>query len=220
MSHNRLQTGGWARQQNSKRFMPSFHLPLMNTWFASPSHEYCYCFGRRQHALGSRRHPWDALAQWWRGIQSLNLLKMTLIGSPQWAYVLKGDLRVGTVTPEGQVYYGDVVSNCAYPHPLSPKLQFRRQETCGISLRVTPIGLYSAFPGGNRLNYDSVSRPKIPHLTARSFCWSSIPVRSVKIPPSFLRSAIYATSVCLYLTIINRTGWPMCPRRLSLRTSK
>lgn len=27
----------------------------------------------------------------------------------EWAYILSGDLRVSTVTPDGQVYLGDVV---------------------------------------------------------------------------------------------------------------
>lgn len=31
--------------------------------------------------------------------------------SAEWAYVLKGDLRVSTITPDGEVWLDDVVSS-------------------------------------------------------------------------------------------------------------
>jgi len=34
--------------------------------------------------------------------------------SAEWAYVLKGDLRVSTITPEGDVWLDDVVGPLTY----------------------------------------------------------------------------------------------------------
>ncbi|EGO03744.1 hypothetical protein SERLA73DRAFT_149937 [Serpula lacrymans var. lacrymans S7.3] len=73
LSHNRLATGGWARQQNVNDMPIATELAGVDM---------------RLEAGAIRELHWHSAGEW--------------------AYVLKGDLRVSTVTPEGQVYLGDV----------------------------------------------------------------------------------------------------------------
>ncbi|EIW78587.1 Bicupin oxalate decarboxylase oxidase [Coniophora puteana RWD-64-598 SS2] len=73
LSHNRLQTGGWARQQNLNQ------MPIA-TAIAGVD--------MRLEPGAIREMHWHVDAEW--------------------AYVLKGNLRVGTIDPEGRSYIGDV----------------------------------------------------------------------------------------------------------------
>ncbi|KAJ8595812.1 putative oxalate decarboxylase/oxidase [Rhizopogon salebrosus TDB-379] len=92
MSHNRLQTGGWARQQNVAAMSIATALAGVNM---------------RLEAGAIREMHWH--------------------NDGEWAYVLQGDLRVSTVTPDGQVYLGDVSQGdlwyfpAGYPHSIQAK---------------------------------------------------------------------------------------------------
>ncbi|KAG2156745.1 putative oxalate decarboxylase/oxidase [Suillus bovinus] len=92
LSHNRLQTGGWARQQNINDMSIATDLAGVDM---------------RLEAGAIREMHWH--------------------NDGEWAYIISGDLRVSTVTPEGQVYVGDVSQGdlwyfpAGYPHSIQAK---------------------------------------------------------------------------------------------------
>ncbi|EIW78596.1 Bicupin oxalate decarboxylase oxidase [Coniophora puteana RWD-64-598 SS2] len=73
LSHNRLQTGGWARQQNIQQMPVATDLA----------------------GVDMRLEPGAIREMHWHK-------------DAEWAYVLKGNLRVSVVTPKGESYVGDV----------------------------------------------------------------------------------------------------------------
>ncbi|KAH7925449.1 putative oxalate decarboxylase/oxidase [Leucogyrophana mollusca] len=92
LSHNRLQTGGWARQQNVESMAVATALAGVDM---------------RLEAGAIREMHWH--------------------NDGEWAYVLKGDLRVSCMTPDGQFYLGDVSAGdlwyfpAGYPHSIQAK---------------------------------------------------------------------------------------------------
>ena len=91
----------------------------------------------------------------------------------EWAYVLKGDLRVSTVTADGDVWVDDVVRFHFFPDSTffllyNPLFYLSRQATSGTS------------PLDNR----TLSKRKTPLLKEQSFSSSSITGHS----PRTLRS--------------------------------
>ncbi|KIJ61838.1 hypothetical protein HYDPIDRAFT_115308 [Hydnomerulius pinastri MD-312] len=92
LSHNRLQTGGWARQQNVNQMPVATAIAGVNM---------------RLEVGAIREMHWHT--------------------DGEWAYVLAGDLRVSCVTPDGQVYLGDVTAGdlwyfpAGYPHSIQAK---------------------------------------------------------------------------------------------------
>ncbi|KAG1823517.1 putative oxalate decarboxylase/oxidase [Suillus subaureus] len=92
LSPNRLQTGGWARQQNINDMSVATDLAGVNM---------------RLEVGAIREMHWH--------------------NDGEWAYVIQGDLRVSTVTPDGQVYVGDVSQGdlwyfpAGYPHSIQAK---------------------------------------------------------------------------------------------------
>ncbi|KAG2363492.1 putative oxalate decarboxylase/oxidase [Suillus spraguei] len=92
LSSNRLQTGGWARQQNVDDMSVATGLAGVDM---------------RLEAGAIREMHWH--------------------NDAEWAYVISGDLRVSTVTPEGDVYLGDVSQGdlwyfpAGYPHSIQAK---------------------------------------------------------------------------------------------------
>jgi len=82
LSHNRLATGGWARQQNINQMPVATDLAGVN-------------MNLKPGAV--RELHWHSTAEW--------------------AYVLKGDLRVSTVTTVGQVYVADVTAGDLWYFP-------------------------------------------------------------------------------------------------------
>ncbi|ELU37097.1 putative oxalate decarboxylase [Rhizoctonia solani AG-1 IA] len=92
LSHNRVQDGGWARQQNVHS------MPIATTMAG---------VNMRLKAGGIRELHWHITAEvcrpccrqrWW----------MILIFSIKWAYVLAGSCRIVVVNAEGQNYIADV----------------------------------------------------------------------------------------------------------------
>ncbi|KAF8628828.1 hypothetical protein AX17_005889 [Amanita inopinata Kibby_2008] len=73
LSHTRLNTGGWSRQQNVHDMPMSKDIAGVNM---------------RLEAGAIREMHWHATAEW--------------------AYVIEGDIRISTITPEGLVWVGDV----------------------------------------------------------------------------------------------------------------
>ncbi|KII87879.1 hypothetical protein PLICRDRAFT_42403 [Plicaturopsis crispa FD-325 SS-3] len=73
LSHNRVATGGWARQQNVNEMPVATELA----------------------GVDMRLEPGAIRELHWHN-------------TGEWAYVLKGDLRVSVITPDGLVYVGDV----------------------------------------------------------------------------------------------------------------
>ncbi|KAG1876862.1 putative oxalate decarboxylase/oxidase [Suillus tomentosus] len=92
LSHNRLQTGGWARQQNINDMSIATDLAGVNM---------------RLEVGAIREMHWH--------------------NDGEWAYIISGDLRISTVTPDGQVYVGDVSQGdiwyfpAGYPHSIQAK---------------------------------------------------------------------------------------------------
>ncbi|KAH7887032.1 putative oxalate decarboxylase/oxidase [Phlebopus sp. FC_14] len=92
LSHTRLQTGGWARQQNVNQMPVATAIAGVNM---------------RLEAGAIREMHWH--------------------NDGEWAYVLDGYLRISTVTPDGQVYLGDVGPGdlwyfpAGYPHSIQAK---------------------------------------------------------------------------------------------------
>ncbi|KAG1876266.1 putative oxalate decarboxylase/oxidase [Suillus subluteus] len=92
LSANRLQTGGWARQQNINDMSVATDLAGVDM---------------RLEAGAIREMHWH--------------------NDGEWAYIISGDLRVSTVTPDGQVYVGDVSQGdlwyfpAGYPHSIQAK---------------------------------------------------------------------------------------------------
>ncbi|KAG2064297.1 putative oxalate decarboxylase/oxidase [Suillus decipiens] len=92
LSTNRLQTGGWARQQNVNDMSVATALAGVDM---------------RLEAGAIREMHWH--------------------NDAEWAYVISGDLRVSTVTPDGDVYLGDVSQGDlwyfppGYPHSIQAK---------------------------------------------------------------------------------------------------
>lgn len=92
LSHNRLQTGGWARQQNVNSMSIATDLAGVNM---------------RLESGAIREMHWH--------------------NDGEWAYIIQGDLRISTVTPDGQVYVGDVSQGdiwyfpAGYPHSIQAK---------------------------------------------------------------------------------------------------
>ncbi|KAJ7269716.1 putative oxalate decarboxylase/oxidase [Mycena rebaudengoi] len=82
LSRNRLEHGGWSRQQNVESLPVATSLAGVNM---------------RLEPGAIRELHWHNTAEW--------------------AYVLKGDIRISTVTPDGQVYLGDVTAGDIWYFP-------------------------------------------------------------------------------------------------------
>ncbi|KAF8754513.1 Oxalate Decarboxylase [Rhizoctonia solani] len=83
LSHNRVQDGGWGRQQNGKLAMASCALEKKKT------HDYKQSTHAHRNGYGWCEHASES----WRN---------------SWAYVLAGSCRVGAVNADGQNYQADV----------------------------------------------------------------------------------------------------------------
>ncbi|KAF8908179.1 RmlC-like cupin domain-containing protein [Gymnopilus junonius] len=94
LSHNRIMSGGWSRQQNVHDMYIAEEIA---------GQKICYirlpCFLIHiipsSKGVNMRLEPGAIREMHWHN-------------TAEWAYVLKGDLRISTITPDGDVWLGDV----------------------------------------------------------------------------------------------------------------
>lgn len=186
----------------------------------SKRHEYRYCFGRRQYAFGSRRRPWDALAQGWRGIPLLELFTMILTvhySGPMysvvmfvlalWLQTVKFTSAMSWVIVATHIYChlncdsvtrGFVVFSCGLPSQVCD-LFFPRRKSAKLCFSLQAKNT-TAAGAEFLLIFDS-----------GSFSEDSTFLLTV---------SLFVSHVIPYLNMTNRTGWPTRPRKLSQRTSR
>ncbi|GJJ10006.1 hypothetical protein Clacol_004232 [Clathrus columnatus] len=94
LSHNRLQTGGWARQQNGKRSL--LHIPhKYRSKDDFPKKVGTMPIATQIAGVNMRPLPIDSRELHWHSIG-------------EWGYVLKGTARITAMTAEGNNYEADI----------------------------------------------------------------------------------------------------------------
>ncbi|KAG6865948.1 hypothetical protein C0991_010203 [Blastosporella zonata] len=113
LSHTRLAEGGWAREQNMEVLPVATALAGVNM---------------RLKAGAIRELHWHKTAE----------VRVIISGRSkteelrsQWAYILKGDARISTMTPAGEVFVGDVSEGDLWYFPAGHPHSIQAKNTTG-----------------------------------------------------------------------------------------
>ncbi|KAL0578999.1 hypothetical protein V5O48_002994 [Marasmius crinis-equi] len=122
LSHTRLAKGGWARQQTVIDLPIATDLAVCILLYEVPS---------LNHVSYRSELHWHTAAEVRRDYCYLFHARIHL--SNKWAYVLEGEVRISTITPEGEVFVGDVSSGDLwyFPAGIPHSLQAKNTTTAG-----------------------------------------------------------------------------------------